>query len=100
MNTGFPRRFPILRNARSQLSHVPWRTYTMAVIACVGIDTVEAADFPALPVAVPSLVWPLRFIVGFSTCTLVLTGRGCTSAFLIPDLGIVSSIVVLRGRII
>ena len=72
----------------------------MAVVACVGIDTVEDADFPALPVAVLSLVGPLRFIVGFSTCILVLSGRGRTSAFLLPDLGIVSSIVALRDRII
>ena len=68
----------------------------MDVVACVGIDTVEAADFPAIPVAVSFLVEPLRSIVGFSTCILILAGRGCTGAFLIPNLGIVSSIVVFN----
>ena len=72
----------------------------MAVVACVGIDTVEATDFPAIPVTVSFLVGPLRSIVGFSTCILVLAGRGYTGAFLIPNLGIVSSIVVLRPGIV
>ena len=73
--------------------------YTTAVVACVGIDVVKGVDFPAIPVTVSFLVGPLRSIVGFSTCVLVLAGRGCTGAFLILNLGIVSSIVVLQPGI-
>ena len=75
--------------------------YKVAVVTCVGINTVEAVSFSALPVAVPLLLEePLRFIVGVGTPVVGLTGRGCTGAFLLPDLGIVGSIVVLRGRVI
>ena len=75
--------------------------YKVAVATCVGINTVEAMSFSALPVAVPLLLEePLRFIVGVGTPVVGLTGRGCTGAFLLLDLGIVGSIVVLRGRVI
>ena len=74
-----------------------WENFTilMTAVASVGINAVETVDLSALPVAVSLLVGPLRFIVGFSTLIVALTGCGRTSAFLFPDLGIVSSIVVL-----
>ena len=46
------------------------------------------------------LTGPQRFIVGVGTLVISLTGRGCTGTFLLPDLGIVGSIVVLRGRVV
>ena len=42
----------------------------------------------------------LLYCVGISTCILVLAGRRRTGAFLVSDLWIVSSIVVLRVRIV
>ena len=62
-------------------------TYYWADHAGVGIDTVEAANFPALPVVMSLLlVGPLRFSVGISTCIPVLAGRGRTGAFLVLNL--------------
>ena len=58
--------------------------YKVAVATCVGINTVEATSFTALPVAVPLLLeGPLRFIIGVGTLVIGLTGRGCTGVFVI-----------------
>ena len=72
-------------------------TYDGTSHSGVEIDTVEAANFPALPAVVfLFLVGPLQFIVGFTTCILVLAGRGRTGVLLLfSALGILSSIVVL-----
>ena len=65
-------------------------TYKAAVATCVGINTVKAMSFSALPVAVPLLEGPLQFIVGVGTLVVGLTGRGCTKDIwvsTIPDRG-------------
>ena len=49
---------------------------------------------------VPFLAGPLLFVVGLSTIILILTWHGRTSAFLFPDLGIMNSTGILRGRIV
>ena len=60
--------------------------YKVAVTTCVGINTVEAMSFSALPVAVHLLLeGPTRFIVGVGTLVVGLIGLGCTGAFLLPD---------------
>ena len=62
-------------------------TTYVAAVAAVGIDTVEASNFPALHVAVSLLlVGLLRLSAGISTCILVFAGRGRTDAFLVSDL--------------
>ena len=55
MTTGSPRRSPILMNLCSQLITCLGETYYWAAHAGVGIDTVEAANFPALPVTMSPL---------------------------------------------
>ena len=79
----------------------PWEKHTkgLCITAFVGINIVEVTDFPALSITTLLLLLgplQLRFVVGFTTCIFVCTGRGRTGTLLLfSNLGIVSYIVVL-----